>query len=134
MERITSWKSTFLTALSDSAIDLIIEHANRIRSPLTGVVLEMYGGAAGRVGPADTAFAQRQAQYNVGISAQWTSESDSDAHIAWARAMWDALKPHSSGGYFLNFLAEESPDTIKAAFGGNYARLAELKAKYDPSN
>jgi FAD/FMN-containing dehydrogenase len=128
------WKSTFINKLSDDVIDLIIEHANRPHSPLSGVVLELYGGAAGRVGPGDTAFAQRQAQYNVGIMAQWTSPAESEAHIRWTRDLSDALKPHSSGGYLLNFLDAENPDAIKAAFGGNYARLAALKAKYDPTN
>jgi FAD/FMN-containing dehydrogenase len=128
------WKSTFVKDLSDTAIDLIVEHANRAQSPLTAVVIEFYGGAAARVGKAETAFAQRQTEYDIGIMAQWTDAGESDRHIAWAREMSDALKPHSSGGYLLNFLAEESPDTIQAAFGSNYARLVELKSKYDPSN
>jgi len=123
-----------MLAAPDTAIDLIVEHANRAQSPLTAVVIEFYGGAAARVGNAETAFAQRQTEYDIGIMAQWTDAGESDRHIAWARDMSDALKPHSSGGYLLNFLAEESPDTIRAAFGSNYARLVELKSKYDPSN
>lgn len=66
--------------------------------------------------------------------AQWTDPAEVDKHTAWARAFSDALKPHSSGAYLLNFVGEESPDTIRAAFGSNYARLADLKAKYDPTN
>ncbi len=66
------WKSTFVTALSDEVIDLIVEHANRMRSPLSAVVIEFYAGAASRVGTSDTAFAQRQAEYDVGFMAQWT--------------------------------------------------------------
>jgi FAD/FMN-containing dehydrogenase len=128
------WKSTFVRKLSDEAIDLIIAHGNRMRSPLSSIVIEFYGGAAGRVAPGATAFAQRQAEYNVGIMAQWASPGEADTHIAWARGLSDALAPHSSGGYLLNFLSEESSDTIRAAFGSNYARLVELKNKYDPTN
>ena len=128
------WKSTFLTGLTDEAIAIMVEHANRAGSPLSAVVIEMYGGAAGRVGPGDTAFAQRQAEYDIGIMAQWTDSADTDRHVAWARGLYDALKPYSSGGYLLNFLAEESPDTIRAAFGRNYPRLVEVKNKYDPTN
>jgi FAD/FMN-containing dehydrogenase len=128
------WKSTFIHKLTDQVIDLLIEHGNRARSPMSGIVLELYGGAAGRVGPGDTAFAQRQAQYNVGITAQWTDAAESDTHTRWTRDLADALKPHSSGGYLLNFLDAENPDAVKAAFGSNYARLAALKAKYDPTN
>jgi len=128
------WKSTFIRQLSDEAIDLIVDHANRMASPLSAVVIEYYAGAAGRVGTSDTAFAQRQAEYDIGFMAQWTDSAETERHTAWARDMADAMKPHSSGGYLLNFLSEESADTIRAAFGANYPRLAEVKKKYDPTN
>src|SRR6185312_4668785 len=128
------WKSTFVTELSDAAIDLIVAHADRALSPLTAVVVEYYAGAANRVGDADTAFAQRRAEYDVGIMAQWTDPAEAATHTAWACAFSDALKPHSSNAWLLNFVGEETPDTIRAAFGANYTRLAELKKKYDPTN
>jgi hypothetical protein len=86
------------------------------------------------VGCADTAFAHRQAGYNVGIETTWIDPAESDKHIAWARAFSKALKPYSSNAYLLNFLGDEGPETIRGAFGSNYARLAELKTKYDPTN
>jgi FAD/FMN-containing dehydrogenase len=128
------WKSTFVTALSDEVVDLIVEHANRMRSPLSAVVIEFYAGAASRVGTSETAFAQRQAEFDVGFMAQWTDPAEAHTHVKWARDMSDALSPYSSGRYLLNFLAEESADTIRAAFGENYPRLAEVKKKYDPTN
>jgi FAD/FMN-containing dehydrogenase len=128
------WKSAFLRELSDEAIDVIVDHANRQQSPMSNVVVELYGAAAGRAGHPDTAFAQRQAQFNVGIMAQWTDPADAGRNIAWTRAAADALQPYESGGYLLNFLDEEGADTVRAAFGANYPRLAALKAKYDPTN
>jgi FAD binding domain len=53
------WRSTFIRDLSDEVIDLIIEHGNRMESRLSRIVIQFFGGATGRVGPADTAFAQR---------------------------------------------------------------------------
>ncbi len=128
------WKSTFIKALGDDAIDTLVEHAGRMASPLSAIAVEFYAGAASRIGPAETAFAQRQAEYDIGFMAQWTDPAEDAAHTAWARAASDAMQPFSSGGYLLNFLAEESPDVIKAAFGNNYDRLAELKRTYDPTN
>jgi FAD/FMN-containing dehydrogenase len=128
------WKSTFIKALTDDAIEVILAHANRALSPLSAVVVEFYGGAPGRVGPGDTAFAQRQAEYDIGIMAQWTDPADAERNTAWARDMYAALSPYSSGGHLLNFLSEEAPDVIQAAFGRNYGRLVELKNKYDPTN
>ncbi|HEY3597792.1 MAG TPA: FAD-binding oxidoreductase [Paraburkholderia sp.] len=128
------WKSTFVKDLSDDVIDVLIEHGNRMQSPLSAVVLEFYGGAPTRVGHADTAFAHRAAEYNIGITGQWLDAAESDQHIGWTRALFDALQPHSSGGYLANFVSDEGTDQAKASFGGNYARLAELKSKYDPTN
>src|SRR6478609_9283237 len=128
------WKSAFLKDLNDDAIDTIVEHANQATSPMTAVLIEQYGGAASRISPDATAFSQRQAQYDLGILAQWADRSDSDRHVAWARAFASAMTPHSAGGYLLNFLGEEGADTIRAAFGANYDRLVEVKTKYDPSN
>src|SRR3981081_4000133 len=100
-------RSTFLKELSDEVIDLLVEHGNRAQSPLSRIVVQFFGGAAGRVGQADTAFAQRQAEYNVGIESQWTDPTESENHIGWTRTLSDALKPYSSGGYLLNFLGGE---------------------------
>jgi hypothetical protein len=105
-----------------------------MESRLSRIVIQFFGGAAGRVGLADTAFAQRQAEYNVGIETQWTDAAESEKHIGWTRTLSDALRPYSSNGYLLNFIGDEEPDAIRAAFGSNHARLVELKTKYDPTN
>src|ERR1700760_4481219 len=128
------WKSTFLRELSDDAIAVLVEHANRATSPLSGVTIEFYGGAASRVGVSESAFAQRQAQYDLPILAQWVDPGESQRHIGWARGLADSMRPFSSGAYFLNFLGEEGEDTIKAAYGPNYERLMAIKKKYDPKN
>ena len=128
------WKSTFLREFGDDAIAVLVEHANRATSPLTGVVIEYYGGAASRVGVSETAFAQRQAQYSIAFLAQWTNPEESQVHIEWARALADSIRPFSSGAYYLNYLGEEGEDTIKAAFGLNHDRLMTVKKKYDPNN
>jgi FAD binding domain/Berberine and berberine like len=128
------WKSTFLHEFSDDAIAVLVEHANRAISPLSGVVVEYYGGAASRVGVSETAFAQRQAQYSIAFLAQWTNPEESKLHIEWAQALANSIRPFSSGAYYLNYLGEEGEDTIKAAFGPNHARLMAVKTKYDPKN
>jgi FAD/FMN-containing dehydrogenase len=128
------WKSAFITDLSDEAIDIMVEHANTAPSPATAIVIELYGGAMARV-PADaTAFGHRNSDYDVGILSQWADPADSDQNIAWTRGLYDALQPHATGAYLLNFLDKEDDDLIRASFGANYERLAVLKRKYDPDN
>jgi FAD binding domain/Berberine and berberine like len=128
------WKSTFVRELSDPVIDMLVEHANKVPSPMSAVVIELYGGAASRVSDTDTAFAHRKAEYDIGIMSQWTDPADRDRNIAWARELFDALRPYSSGAFLLNFLGQEEEAVVRAAFGHNYDRLAQLKNKYDPHN
>ena len=127
------WKSTFIRDLSDDAVDAILEQARRLPSPMSGIVIELYGGATD-VDTARAAFAQRQSEYDIGFMAQWRDPAETDTHVAWARDATAAMQPFSSGAYLLNFLAEEGDDTIRAAFGDAYPRLAEIKARYDPTN
>jgi hypothetical protein len=128
------WKSTFLRELSDEAIEVVINNANQVTSPLTGILIEYYGGASSRVGVTDTAFAQREAQYGLGILSQWTEKAASNRHIEWTRDFAEALRPFSSGRYLLNFLGQENEEVVKAAFGPNYEQLVAMKNKYDPTN
>ncbi len=129
------WKSAFLPKLTDEAIAAIVEHANRAASPLTGIAIEYYGGAASRVGNTDTAFAHRAAEYDIAVLTQWTDPAESDQHIEWTRSLARALEPLASGAVLLNFLGEDADrKDIKAAFGANYERLQAVKKKYDPKN
>jgi hypothetical protein len=128
------WRSTFLDRLSDEAIDLIVEQANRAESPLSITVLGFSGGAVSRVASGDTAIAHRSPAFLVGIEAKWTDPAESARHIAWTRGFSERLEGHSNRTYMLNFLCDEGPETVQRAFGQNYARLVALKTKYDPTN
>jgi FAD/FMN-containing dehydrogenase len=128
------WKSTFMGEFPDAAIDVAVEHANRATSPLTAVVIEYYGGAAGRIPSNATAFPHRRMYYDFGILTQWSSPAETAAQIDWTRRFSDAMKPFSSGAYLLSFLDQEPDEIIKAAFGSNYDRLGAVKKKYDPTN
>jgi hypothetical protein len=128
------WKSAFPPAPDDAAIDVVVDRANRAASPLGAIVVEYYGGAAGRVRASGTAFAHWAAEYDIGALARWTDPSEAERHIEWARSLAAALEPFASGAYLLNFLDEEDRATIQAAFGANYKRLRAVKKKYDPDN
>ncbi|HTY80780.1 MAG TPA: FAD-binding oxidoreductase [Candidatus Bathyarchaeia archaeon] len=129
------WKSSFLRELPDAAVDALVEEANKCQSPLTGVALEYYGGAASRVPSDATAFPHRAASYNLVILAQWREPAEDALHMSWARALWNAVQPWSSGAVYGNALGnDEDAKTVREAYGPNYARLAALKARLDPKN
>jgi hypothetical protein len=129
------WKSSFLRALPDEAVDAVVEHANRVTSPLSAVVLEYYGGAASRVPAGATAFPHRASAYNLLVLAQWGDATEDRAHVGWARDCWEAARPWSSGAVYMNALSDdESANAVREAYGASYPRLAALKAKLDPKN
>jgi FAD/FMN-containing dehydrogenase len=129
------WKSSFLTRLSDDAIDTMIEGFARCPTPMGGVYLEHLHGAATRVGVGDTAFAHRSAGYNWLVLSQWMDQAATDRCVAWARDAYGAMGPFLASGRYLNYLDDdEAGDPVAAAYGPNYRRLQQLKAKYDPGN
>ena len=125
------WKSSLQRDLSDGVIVTVVEHANRMTSPPSAVVLEYYGGVAGRIAQDATAFPHRNLPWDNLAIAQWTEPAQSTSHRDWARALEDTLRPFS-GGHLLSALDVESDDVIQTAFGPNLPRLAAIKKKYIP--
>jgi hypothetical protein len=128
------WKSSLQRELPDEAISAIVEHANGLHSPLSFLVLEYYGGAAGRVPSEATAFPHRNLPWDILFIAQWTDPAQTDAHRNWARSGEEILRPFSDNAHLLGALDVESDDVIRTAFGANLPRLAAIKKKYDPTN
>jgi FAD/FMN-containing dehydrogenase len=131
------WKSQYLDELSDEAIDTIAAKAQDRPAPLTLVNTFAMGGAIARVGEEDTAFATRTSPYMVSIDGMWTEPGDDDANVAWVRSAWKDVQEFGTGEVYLNFtgLADEDATAgVDSALGRNLARLAEIKAKYDPDN
>jgi hypothetical protein len=128
------WKSTLQRELPDDAISAIVEHANRLGSPLSFVVLEYYGGVAGRIPSDATAFPHRSLPWDILFLAQWTDPAQTNMHRDWARSGEEILRPFSQNAHLLSALDVEAEDVIKTAFGPNLKRLAAAKRKYDPTN
>ena len=129
------WKSSFLADLSDEAIRTMIDCFAKCPSPMSQVFLEHIHGAATRVGVSDSAFPHRTEGYNLLLLSQWMDSSDNDRCITWARESYAAMQPFAAAGRYVNYLDhDEAGDPVAAAYGPNYRRLRELKAKYDPDN
>jgi FAD/FMN-containing dehydrogenase len=131
------WKSNFLTALGDTAIDTMIERFAVTPSPMSALLLEHFHGAATRVGPTETAFPHRTVGYNFLTVGEWLDAAASPANVAWTRDTYAAMAPHFTTGRYVNYLnadevAEDS--TVSAAFGPNWKRLRDVKRRYDADN
>ena len=128
------WKSTLQRNLSDDAIALLVEHGNRMASPLSMIVLEYDGGAAARVPKDATAYPHRDLPWDILFIAQWTDPAETTMHRDWARSGEELLRPFSSNAHLLSALDVESEEVIHTAFGSNLPRLTATKKKYDPAN
>ena len=129
------WKSNFLTELSDAAIDTMISSFARCPTPMGQLLLEHIHGAVARIGVGDTAFPHRRQGYNFLVLAQWMKPMDTNACIAWARETSERMQPFFAAGRYVNYLDDdETNDAVAAAYGPNYRKLQQVKAKYDPKN
>jgi FAD/FMN-containing dehydrogenase len=129
------WKSLHLKQLSDQAIDAIVSDGLSAPSPRTQVTIGKLGGAMARVGENDTAFPLRDAGYLCQLDSIWEEARDDEANIAWTRSLYDKVAPHAIDRVYVNFIGDEGEERIPRAYGPDkYARLAKLKAQYDPTN
>ncbi len=129
------WTADFYGSLPDEAIDVLTGQATQPVSPMTQIILVPGGGAVARVGEDATAFGQRTAPWNIHYLSMWPDPADTARNIAYTRQLATAMKPWSTGRAYLNFLGDEGAGRVEVAFGEDtYARLAELKRTWDPSN
>lgn len=128
------WKAQYLDEPGDAAFDTLLEHF--ATAPAAGclAVLQQVGGAIARVPEGDTPYVNRGAAYDCFPVAIWDDPADDEVHIRWARNLWTAMQPFSTGGVYANNLGDEGDDRVRAAFGANYRRLSEIKERYDPTN
>ncbi len=128
------WKSGYLGSLSNDCIDVIVEYASRMTSPLTQVHIQHMQGAVNRIDEEKMSFSHRNALCVLNIVSKWTDPAESDKHMKWTRAFAEAMSPFLCGVY-VNFLGEEGEGRVRDAYRPDkYERLAALKKLYDPEN
>lgn len=130
------WKSNYLTALSDGAIETMSNFFARVPSPRTVIVIEHNGDSAwDRIPDGATAFGSRTWPYNFVVTSAWADASDTARNVAWTRELVAAMRPYLAPGAYVNYLGgDEGVDGLTAAYGAKLARLTALKAKFDPAN
>jgi len=129
------WKGDFVKSLPDASIEKHVAHAAKAPSYFSLMHLYPIDGAVQRVGKADTAWSARDVTWSMVIAGIDPDPARATELKEWATDYWAAVHPFNLEGAYPNFMmADEGEGRIKAAYGTNYARLAALKSKYDPSN
>ena len=127
------WKTHLINKLPEAGIDALIRSYEAVPSNKSMIILQQFGGAVRDVGPSDTAFANRDAEFDFIPAAIWHEGEDPASSIAWVRDTWAAMKPYSCGVY-MNGLGDGDDERLSDAVGANEARLRKVKARYDPTN
>ena len=131
------WKGHFVRDLEPSAIEAVVDAMRDTPGGYSFLLLEAIGGMARIEPPGGAAFGQREARWNVSALGIWEDPSDDADQIAWARRTADALQPASlTGAGYGNYApVDETAERVRAAFGDErFARLREVKRRYDPDN
>ncbi|HTQ10107.1 MAG TPA: FAD-binding oxidoreductase [Fimbriimonadaceae bacterium] len=128
------WKTNNFAELNDAVIDALIHSASNLPSPHCEVFIGQMGGATSRIPLESTAFPERTMKFVMNVHGRWETAGEDSACIAWARGLADATKPHATGNAYVNFMTAEEGGRVEEAYGASYARLVELKRKYDPTN
>ena len=128
------WKAAFVKELTDEAIAAHAEHGPEV--PVVNSTMHIYpiNGAVHRVAPDATAFGHRDASFAPVIAGMWPDPEQNEVNIAWVRRYYEAVAPHSEEGGYVNFMAADDQDRVRANYGANYERLAKVKQTYDPDN
>jgi hypothetical protein len=129
------WLGHYLPELTDASAATILEHVSKVTSPFTDVKLVHLGGAVARVGEDETAFSYRTSQYALAIQTRWANPDESAEHLGWSHAFFEAMKVHSTGKVYVNFMADEGDARIVDAYNlQTLERLRAIKAVHDPHN
>jgi FAD/FMN-containing dehydrogenase len=129
------WKGAFVKTLPDEAIDVHIAEAAKAPTELSLMHLYPIDGAVRRVKTDETAWAARDATWSMVIAGIGAEPSIAGELKTWARSYWQAVRPYNLEGAYVNFMmADEGDAHVRATYGDNYARLANVKQQYDPKN
>jgi FAD/FMN-containing dehydrogenase len=128
------WKSHNFTELADGALNSIIEFAGNLPSSQCEIFIGLIAGAPNRVAPGAMAYGHRDAKFVLNVHGRWDDAKDDQKCVKWAREFFNASAPYASAGAYVNFMTAEESERVAAAYGSNYARLVEIKRRYDPEN
>jgi FAD/FMN-containing dehydrogenase len=128
------WKSHNFAQLSDEAIEVVLSYAAMLPTAQCEIFLGLLGAQASRPSPQATAYPHRNALYMMNVHTRWDDAADDVRCISWARDFFRDAAPYASGGVYVNFMPQDESERTADAYGANYQRLAQIKAKYDPDN
>jgi FAD/FMN-containing dehydrogenase len=127
-------KSHYADDVRPEALEEIVELVATAPGDSSFSVTTM-GGAIARVPEEATAFAGRNATFDLSADSDWSDAADDAAAMAWCRQVMAVVEPDRTLGAYANGNADAGPDQTLRFYGdAKIARLAALKRAWDPEN
>jgi FAD/FMN-containing dehydrogenase len=131
---VAAARTMFVDKIDLDVAKTIVDHLQASTAMMKVAQLRVLGGAMARVPVDATAFAHRNSKIMVNVAALYENPEEKATHEAWAANLASALLQSDQGAY-VNFLGDDGEARIHAAYpGSTWDRLAEVKARYDPTN
>ena len=127
-------KSGYFESLDDGVIEMLIGALATIPSQASEIELTYLGGAAGRVGPEETAFGSRAAPFVINILGHWSEPAEDVANVAWVRNLFSRLRPAMVPGAYVNFMSGDEQERVPEVYRKQWDRLRGVKTIYDAKN
>jgi FAD/FMN-containing dehydrogenase len=128
------WRADFVNEIPDEAVQIHAQFGAAM--PTMKSTMHMYpiDGAVHDVGAADTAWSYRDATWGSVFAGVDPDPGNVATIRNWSIDYFEALHPFSAGGAYVNMMMDEGQERVRASYRGNYDRLAQIKATYDPEN
>ena len=128
------WRADFVEKIPDEAIAIHARFGAALPTMKSTMHLYPIDGAVHDVQSGDTAWGYRNATWGSVFAGVDPDPANAELVSRWSIDYFEALHPYSAGGGYVNMMMDEGQDRVRAAYGGNYDRLARIKATYDPEN
>ncbi len=137
-DEVSSWgvssRALYVDFLDDATIDVIERRLTEPGAPGSVVQLRVFGGEMARVPGDSAAFGWRDRPALMWIITPYEDLRRAAEHEAWTAAFRTEL-PIGDTATYVNFMGAEDAEAVRGAYPApTYARLRELKRRYDPDN
>jgi FAD/FMN-containing dehydrogenase len=127
-------KSVYVDAAPDALIETLVEQASAVPAAAS-LSMGSLGGAIADVAEDATAYAGRNATFEIAVDGSWDDPKLDDEVMGWARRAMTRIEPFRSTGVYANSMGDAGEDVARLIYGdAKYERLRALKRTWDPEN
>jgi hypothetical protein len=132
---IAASRTFFTDKVERETAETIVDRIEQYDAMMRAVQLRVLGGAVARVPEDATAYAHRSRPVMANVAVLCASVEEAAERAGWVDDLVSVVRQGADDGGYVGFVADEGEAGVRAAYPpATYARLAAVKAQYDPAN